>query len=200
MKLLKVAAVLSSALLVPAAALAAPVCAPLTGADSTYYAAGGGCNTLITYNADGTVSVTTPNANPYDGSEDNYVGVVNNSGSAISSIFLSGGAVDIFGFDGDGIDDYGIAGNATDTATYGSGAYGGTNAFFTGIGTGSTSGTVNFITPIANGSTGAFSLEEAPSLSSPIVVGGSAPEPGTIVLLGTGALGVVGSLRRRIFS
>lgn len=102
----------------PLGAFASPVCPALTGASVTYQAAaialGGNCNTVITANPNGRLSFSFPNSNPYDGSEDNYVGFINDSGSSINSLDLSG-TTDLFGFDGDGIDGYGLAGNVIDT-------------------------------------------------------------------------------------
>src|SRR4051794_7241343 len=56
------------------------------------------CNLLITVGPGGTVTTTTVDPNPYDGSEDQLVGVLNNSSTPISSIGLTGNF--IFGFDG----------------------------------------------------------------------------------------------------
>jgi hypothetical protein len=184
----------------PAAAFAAPVCPALTGADSSYYAqaaiAGDNCNTLITIDSSNVVHVATPNVNPYDGVEDNYVGVVNNGTLDLTSLFLDGNGTDIFGFDGDGIaSGFGASGNAQDPS-----GYGGPNAYFTGINGALTQGTVNFITAIAHGGgTGYFSLEEAPNASNPIggTVGGQVPEPSTLAMMGTGLLGAMATLRRR---
>jgi hypothetical protein len=56
------------------------------------------CNLFITFNADGSVTTTAGPAVPfgapgtYDGIEDALIGVVNNSGHAITSFFLDGGA------------------------------------------------------------------------------------------------------------
>ncbi|HVN46543.1 MAG TPA: hypothetical protein VMT66_15045 [Steroidobacteraceae bacterium] len=64
-----------------------------------------GCTVLITLNAGGSVTITAPNPAPsYEsGDDDNMIGVVNNTGTAITSLQLSSATVDIFGFDGDGI-------------------------------------------------------------------------------------------------
>jgi hypothetical protein len=153
---------------------------------------------LITFAANGSVSTALNPAymgsdpGPYDGIEDTYFGVINNSNHTISSIALASTTnQDIGGFDGDGIGTYaGVGTNASDTS---SGKYGGPNAFFTNnLGT---SLVVNFITPIATGGgTGIFSLEEPVSINS-IVVG--APEPSTwaMMLLGFAGLGFA-ALRR----
>src|SRR5580698_1825924 len=57
-----------------------------------------GCNTVITVNSNGSITITIPDTTPYEASEDVLVGVKNNSASTIGSLNLSGSG--IFGFDG----------------------------------------------------------------------------------------------------
>jgi uncharacterized repeat protein (TIGR01451 family) len=80
------------------------------GVSSAYLAnqdgrANEGCTILITLNADGSITVTTPNPAPsYDnGRDDNLIGVVNNSGQTITSLQLSSATVAIFSFEDDGV-------------------------------------------------------------------------------------------------
>src|SRR2546423_14654159 len=58
------------------------------------------CNVIITAGPGGSFVTTVPNANPYDGSDDNLVGIINNSGHTISSLSFigsgnGGGLVDV---------------------------------------------------------------------------------------------------------
>lgn len=151
------------------------------------------CNLFITFNADGSITTTAGPQTTYENVEDALIGVINNSGHAITSFHLDGGANDIFGFDGDGIDVYANGGNLSPVAgNSDTTGYGGFDAFFTNI-VGNT-GNVNFANGgIASGSHDFFSLEEPASLTLRVV---QTPEPLTLSVFGIGLLGAA-ALRRK---
>ena len=64
-----------------------------------------GCTILVTLNADGSVTITAPNPAPsYDqGHDDNLIGVINNTGTPITSLQFSSATVAIFAFENDGV-------------------------------------------------------------------------------------------------
>ena len=183
-----------------AAVLSAGLLGSVAYAQCGAYGAATDCTTLITVNSSGTLSVVGgPGGTTYDGADDQLVGFTNNWTKPISSITLDGGSGNaIFGFESDGIDTYGAPGNTTDTT-----GYGGPDAYFSNISTDGTMGVVNFVNAIDPGGFTYFSLEQAFSASNPITGnpgGGSGvtPEPSTFLLLGTGAAGLIGTLRRRV--
>jgi hypothetical protein len=151
------------------------------------------CTTLITVGSGGSLTaVAGPGGLTYDGSDDQLVGFTNNSSSSISSIFLNGNGNPIFGFDGDGIDTFGAPGSDPT-------GYGGPDSTFSSISLDATMGVVNFTTPIAPGGFTYFSLEE-PFTEGSITgnPGGAAtPEPSTLLLFGTGVLGLAARFRSR---
>lgn len=158
---------------------------PLDNSDSTP-------TNLITINPNGSATVTDPGA-PYDvgvGSDDSWVGVLNNSSKAISSLNISCSS-NCFGFDGDGIDTFlGLSNNSKDTSN---GGYGGANGYFTNVNGTDNMGTVNFIAAIgANGGTGYFSLENpltTASFSSITVTPTPLPSTWTMMLIGLAGIG-----------
>jgi hypothetical protein len=167
------------------------------GVNPTYVAdsggTNGGCNVLITFNANGSIVTSTPNgAISYDnGADDILVGIVNDSSHPISSINLTGTTTP-FGFDGDGACDPTwtfAGGNPCGTTTSG---YGHQGVTFSGISSGANTGTVDFATAIAPGGNNWFSLEGPVSFNLKVT-----PEPGSLLLLALGT-GFLGAVRRVI--
>lgn len=172
-------------------------CPTATNGSSTYLTSGGLCNVVITFNANGSIMTQVSNSNPYDGADDNLVGIVNNTTKAITSVFLSsldlsnGG---LFAFDDDGICSFTLSPSACNNGA--TGYEGGPNVSFSGIAANHGSGTVNFgAGGIAPGGTNFFSLEEPPDLN--LQVGPGTPEPASVGLMGLGLCCGVFLLRRR---
>lgn len=199
MKGLKICAVLLAGAFASASAVAQVPTCPAGGSATL------GCNSTIVIGPGGTLTIAAgPSGTPYDGSDDNLVGILNNSGGTVTSIGLSGSGNGggLFAFDGDGIDGYITGSNTTDLS-----GYGGPLAYFSNISTDLTTGDVNFIGGLADGAATYFSLESSIGSSTitpgPVNGGGGGavtPEPSTFVLLGTGALSLAGGLRRRFLN
>jgi hypothetical protein len=142
------------------------------------------CQIIITYNPDGSITTTqTPGIGPFDGIEDTYVGVVNNSGHTIFSTALHSATLPIAGFDGDS----GFGGDFD---------YSGPDTSFTVID--SNTLIVNYnrganAAGLADGHVARFTLEEDIELSRGGIL---TPEPATLAVFGIGLLGAA-LIRRR---
>jgi hypothetical protein len=160
-----------------------------------------GCDVLFTINADNSVTVTTPSTTPYEFSEDQLIGVVNNSSSGITALNITGPSY-LLGFDYDGVCDGSYLSSATCGGGSDSSGYAPAGVSFSNINAAQSSGTVNFLNAIGHGGTAFFSLELAPSAGAGIggTVGGTTatPEPGGLMLLGSGLFGLLGLARRKV--
>ena len=159
------------------------------------------CAFILTIAANGTITGSAvPGANPYDGSDDALVGVINNMSTAfIGSITLSGSGNGggIFAFEGDGICVYTGDSYCSSAPT----GYEGPINTFANINALGTMGDVVFGgNGLAAGATTFFSLESSPSSitgNGGITVGGGVPEPATWALMLVGFLSVGFAMRRR---
>ena len=191
----------------PSAAVAGPVSpftqCPGVGLDPT------GCQFLVVFNADSTISTfqSTTDLGPYDGIEDTLVGIQNNTSAPILLLTLGpavgNSGLGPFGFDGDGACAQIACGNITDGSGYGglvhdaAGANVGDVTFtnIQSVNVFADKGTVVFgPNGIPAGGSAWFSLEDSFTLNS--FPTGTVPEPGSLVLLGTGILAVARRLRK----
>jgi hypothetical protein len=174
---------------------------PAVGADTS------GCELLITVTSVGPLGVATaftvtdssPDQGPFDGSDDTLIGVLNSSGATLTAIGLLGpSGEDIFGFDGDGAcSGYTPGPTATQcgSALQNPTGYGSAGASFALINPiTQNSGVVLLTGGLANGSSTWFSLEEA--LTATDLTSSGTPEAGTFLMLSSGLIGL-GLLKRR---
>jgi len=184
--------------------------------NTAFLSNGGDCDTEFVLNSNGTLTTLSNSMVPYENSDDQLIGVINNDPSInITGLTLTGPS-GLFGFDGDGICTYAPGngfGNTPATPagilSYCSGSqiggtdpqdYQGPDNTFSNINANQSSGQANFNTPILNGQSTFFSLELSPSAAGSIGVGlNPTPEPGTLALLGPMALALLPMLRRRRF-
>ena len=188
-----------------ASAMLTPQCPPISYAQ--------GCNVVITIGSDGSVTLTFPNATSYDNSDDQLVGVQNNTGGILNSISLSSSRT-VFGFDRDGAasafpSETGIPGSygTAHGGPFGPTGYEGPDTSFSLVSSNKHSGNVNFLQGISNGGSAWFSLETMQSVNGFIVTSfnitsnnGSVPEPGTMLLIGSGLSMLLFSVRKKCSS
>jgi PEP-CTERM motif len=193
-------------MLAPVAPVQAAVCPTIvdhTGSGGTTT----DCNDLLTLNANGTVTVSNPSGKPnYDGSDDNLVGILNNTNQTFTSFRITGPAVNLYGgifggMDGDGICEtarFSGAACSPPGTTTGPGAgpgplnYAPTGISFDALTT--NSGIVTIAGGLAPGASAYFSLEEPATASITIT---PVPEPSTLWMVGVGLAGLGFGLRRR---
>jgi len=144
---------------------------------------------------------TVDNANPYDGVEDQLVGVVNNTGQTVFAITISGAGIGGFDLDGGWAPGNGCI--ASGPNTFGCftpsiasdpGDYSGPNNIFTSITLNSLIDT--FVGGLANGATTFFTLEEPPTGGLSVLVT-NVPEPASLALLASALFGFAALRWRR---
>jgi hypothetical protein len=190
-------------------AVAAPTPAHAAGCPTIVDTAGFGatnCNDLITLNSTAlggfSVVETFPQATPYDGSDDNYIGIFNNTGQTLNHFHITGPTTTHHGGIFGGMDGDGICETSRFSSTGFSCGTGVINNPFSALtlnyapngvtltATTANSGFVDFNGGLAPGAVGLFSLEEPAGAQGLLLT--AAPEPASLSLLGVGlaALGL----------
>ena len=147
---------------------------------------------IINLGVGGIVQIGNTGQGPYDGIEDTYIGVTNNSGTLVNQLNISSTAP-IFGFDGDGLAAYGAP------SPYDSYGYGGPLGSFTF--SSAYSGTITFNNGgLASGSSTYFSLEYPVQAADFTGVHTGVPEASTwaMMLIGFASLGFASYRRTKV--
>ena len=156
-----------------------------------------GCNGLITHATSGDTIAFDASQDPYDGSDDALIGIVNTSSTSLDHIHLSGSTVSggIFEFDDDGLQTFppntiGIF-PTTPPPGYSINGYEGPITYFKNISSNGNSGDVYFVGELAAGQSAYFSLEGSPNDLSggdilPPTPPSTVPEPENILGATTG--------------
>lgn len=158
-----------------------------------------GCQVLITINSGGALSYQAdPSQLSFDPSgDDTLVGVWNNSGAAQQSIDISGSNIFAFDFDGACGGTYTpnpsgcsgpLLGFNAPTSYEGYDTHGNFDSFTVDSLNG---GSVIFANKLAAGDSAWFSLQGTPSDINGVTTSSTVPEPASILLFGTGLLGLL---------
>jgi hypothetical protein len=117
---------------------------------------------IITFGPNGSITTVKTGQGPFDGIEDTYVGVRNQSGTPLAKIHVSS-SLDIFAFDDDGLSSPPFGTPGIPGSPFGPTGYEGPGTSFSNINGAENAGDVIFKGGLPSGFQAFFSLEEAPN-------------------------------------